>query len=290
MKRLLRIIALIACAAIVCASLCSCELLNEAKHTTAYFTDDTKKALTFNDKTYRRIETPTEVSFILNDTLEGYHAATPDIPVLLSGSYGKIMLFQKCDRNDPKVVAVLNYNTDEGYYSYSTSYADSRDYYYRDKKQYYLKEDTYDDVKKLIEEKDCSSYCTFVYSFEYSDVASAAGNILLDDAETAAVNRTLKSGRQVKWDDLGTKIDWYTIDLVSCDSTMIITDNRTVRIVSDGNDFYVYDSSTYELDVPLYQIAAEDQETFRELYKTCEDSLGYEDVASRIDTDQQPER
>ena len=284
MKRFVKVIALIACAAMLCAALCSCQMLDEAKKSTAYFTDNTKTALTFNGNTYRRIETPKGVSFILNDTKDNYHAASPDIPVLLAGSYGKTMLVQQKDADDPRMVAVI---TSEYYDYYSSDYSDG---YYKDKLQYYLKEDAYDEVKSLIENAECDHYCTYVYRYDYAVNEAPSGNILLNDDQTAAVNRTLSEAKKVKWSDLSIRDDWESISLVSCDESMLVTDNKRVHIVTNGYDFYLYEDSGDNLHEALYSISDDDCKAISQLYQICQYSMEYEDIESRIEAEENLER
>lgn len=272
MKRTVRIIALIACAAILCMSLCSCEALDEAKRATAYFTDDTRQALTFHGKTYTRIETPTTgLHFIMNDTERGYRAVTPDIPVLLAANYGTAMLFQRSDNESPKVVAVAN---NSYYYNYNVEYRESV-YSFRDNKTYYLKDETAAEVKDLLDNAVCDHFCVFVYDYEtgetdeYGEPETINCNVMIDDDATAAVNRAIAAKKQIKWSSLNPSDGWYYIDLVCCDSSMLVTDSKIYKILTNDSQFYLYEDALY-YDSPLYEFVDDnDLRAISKVYDLC---------------------
>jgi len=282
MNKSIRIIALIACAAILCAALCSCQMLDEAKKTTAYFTDDTMKELTFHGNTYKLVDSPKGVSFLMNDTIYGYHAAAPDVPVLLAGSYGKSLVFQREEKDDPRIVAVISEIVD--YYGSGDFSVGS---YYSDKMTYYLKESEYESLQKLITDADCDYY--FMYTYKYDDDYKAQ-NILLDDASVTAVKHAMTDGKKVKWSELSSRSEWYGIELFSCDKDKLITDNRNLRIITNSEEFYVYDESASDPKAPLHQALKEDYDAMKKVYNQCEYSIECEDIEGRVTLEEYAER
>ena len=298
MKKYLKIIALIACAAILCMTLCSCEALNDAKSHTAYFTDNTKDTLAFHDHTYKRIGTPNNVGFIMENTVSDYHAATTDIPVLLAASYGRLMLFEEQsdrsipeDKYVPTVLSVLVNNTDEdamdGIFNAASLFMAYYDYKnYSDTMEYYVVAEEYDRIKALIDKAECDCYYTSYYKYDDPDRDWYGGgyvNAVLEDDTTAAIKRALKEGETVQWTDLA-RSDWYGIHLYSSDKDIVITDDHGCLVITDGFDYYVVKEGTYNTGTDkLYKVADSDFEAMRKLYKLCENSLELEDIDWWID-------
>ena len=57
MKKTFKIIALVLAVAVVAFSLCSCRALDEAKANQAFYIDDSKEEILYNDITYRLFKT-----------------------------------------------------------------------------------------------------------------------------------------------------------------------------------------------------------------------------------------
>lgn len=275
MKRIVKLISLFLCIAMLCVTLCSCQYLDDAKDRSAYYTDESKESFTFRDHTYRKIDLNSNQMFILDDTATEYtcHVAGSDVPVLMVAGYGNLMVFNATD-DAPIVVNVLQTHVDESYYSggYYASYEIGSDYSWV--YAYYVREDEYDRISDLIEKKPINRYFTRLYQYNYSwDGRADVSRRLLDEAATQAVDRTLQDGELTDWRSLK-QYDCYTVSLYPCDKDMLITNGKSYIMVTNNVDYYICDETTYK----LRKVADADNAPIRRLYSLNRESAGYADI------------
>ena len=270
MKRFIRIIAAAVCAATLGLSLCSCTILDDAKKSTAVYTDDSKTGFTFRGGTYKEFDNiylKNGIRFIMSDTAYGYHITTKDVPVLLSSSYGKMMIFNR-NEDSPVVIGVMRGYADEDSWIFS-------DYYSDDQLVYYVREDKYDEVRKLINDAVIDSFYASFYVYEDKDNPWNGGynkNIVIDDKAAKAVNNTLKNGNQFKWSEIEDD-QWDSMDIYSCDKDLLVTDARSYSIiVTEGYGYYINDTSDLADSSVLYKVSQEDYSAIDKLYKEYEES------------------
>ena len=277
MNNIMRMIALLLCIAVLCMSLCSCQYLDDAKESAAYYLDDSKNSFTFRGQTYRRITTKSNQMFILDDTATENvcHVAAPDVPVLMVARYGNLMVFNITD-DAPIVINVLQTAVDESYYSdgYYASYEIGNDYSWT--YAYYVREDEYDRIRMLLEENPVDRYFTRVYNYD-SDVQwdgrADMSRRLLDEATGQAIDRTLQDGKLTDWRIL-MLYNCYTVSLYPCDTEMLITNGKSYTLVTNNVDYYLCDDINYQLK----KVSDGDREQMRKLYNQNRDAAGYADI------------
>ena len=285
MRKLFKLICLALCIAVIGATLCGCQQLDELRERTAVFTDDKLDTFTFRGATYKVIDAPTNVSFILKNTDGGYKITGKDVPVLLSDSFGHPLLFERTD-DAPVLTAAINVyvekdKTVEGMVS---SFRNS-DYYGEDRFTYYIREDRYEAVEQLSKEAKVDRYYMNVWELtdEYTEWGSQIGydiSKMIDQDMTDAVNRTLKNGEITRWKDLYEKSsEWYCFQLFPCDENLLITNGKIYNVVTDTFDYYIYDDNN---DSVLYKASDDEFELFRKMYKMNNDSIGMEDIEWHI--------
>jgi hypothetical protein len=189
------------------------------------------------------------------------------------------------------IAAALNVNVDTSAIDADSLLSALRNSYYyaEDRFTYYVREDKYEDTKKLLESAELDRYYMNVYEHHNDDqtdwYAKESGyyisvNKLLDQDMTDAVNRTLKDGAKATWIDLEQKrTEWYSFQIYPCDEDILITNGKIYNIVTDTFDYYIYEDNN---DDVLYQVSNDDFEQFRRMYKLNDESIGVEDVSWHI--------
>ena len=301
MKKFIKLTALVLCIAALCVSLCSCQYLDDAKYKTAVYTDDAKASFTFRGSLYKKMEISDKLSFIISDVQGDRYVTAPDVPVLLSKSYGDMMNYDANEEKSPTVIRVYR-NLDETLTDLSDSdvyidpvirsAADSvmDDYidnyivqgqFYTDY-SYYVREDKYDGIKSAVDNAVMDHYFTLVYTYNDPDIPYQGGKYLpalLDDDTTEVIKRTLSGKENATWDDIGGSTDWYSIQLASCDKDMLLSDNSSynsnVTLITNTTDYYLFylNDST-----KLYKVSDDDFNVIRKVYSMCKDSLEYLDI------------
>ena len=284
MKRFFKIVALALCIALLGVTLCSCRYLDEAKANTAVYDDESMDSLTFRGYQYRKVDLPNGLGFIISESKLGCSVTLPDVPVLLSGSFGDSMYYDAADEEHPAVIRVNGVNINrydsrleaalaDDYGDYT---ADTRDIYTVIRN--YVREDRYEAVKKIVEKAELNHYCTFIRVFDDPTVpweGSKYVPTLLDEATTEVIRRAFSNQSTVSWNDLA-DTEWYGIFMNPCDETLTLTDNnRFLQLLTNGNDYYLF----YSDDVNrLYHVSDNDFQVMRKLYKMCENDLEYMDI------------
>ena len=277
MKKAVKIIAIVMCIAVIGSTLCSCTMLDEAKEHSAVFTDESHNSFTFRGNTYVKlndISDDSSLSFIINYSSLDYHIIDPDVPVLLSGMFGDTMMFDN-GINEPLLISVMNDSVYEDKHSdYALAESSNSDM------DYYVREDKYDDVLKLLGTAKVDHLYTSVYEYDDITVPWNGGtykDVLIDDDAVKAVENTLKNGEQFKWSDINDDY-WNTLELYSCDKDIMITDGRNYElIVTEGYSYYINDASPAANSSILYKVAPEDIGTLTKLYKKYGEDDMYED-------------
>ena len=271
MKRIVKVIALTLCAAMLCVSLCSCQYLDDVKARAAYYTDNSATGFTFMGHTYRIIMPQKSYQqFIIDDSAfdNTCHVSTDDVPVLMVASHGDQMTFNTFDEIPTVIMVFTNHVYENEFLDF---YQDS--YLHR----YYVLEEEYDRIAKLLREDPIDRYFTRIYRYGVDQPWDGRTDVslhLLDEATTAAVNRTLKEGELTDWRTLR-QYDCYTVALYPCDPDMLITNGKSYTLVTDSVDFYLCDDMNYALK----KVSQEDHELIRKLYSVNRDSAGYADIS-----------
>ena len=295
MKKVLRFTAFILCAVMLCMVLCSCQYLDERKERRAVYNDAEEQSLTFKDNVYKHMEINSALAFIIDDSyyFDYCYATAEDVPVLLSGSFGDNMFYSHDGNGTPAVIGVYKQykgirdpifgSTRIG--AASTGDIDGYDEFYSDYKSdapwYYVREDKYDEVKKIIETAELDHYFTNVYNDSYDEtdgyaIVEKETKVLIDDDIAAAVDRTMKDGEVKSWSDLTPGDNWVNIRLYSCDKDITVTDeHRQPLVLTDGFDFYIHTLDEYS---KLYKVSDDDFKTLHKLYKMAGTQQEYEDV------------
>ena len=291
MKKIIRIAALALCAVMLCSVLCSCAQLDEMRNNRATRID--KTSFTFRGKTYKKLELPEGMNFIINSIYsENTYLTEEDVPVMLGSMYGDTMFFDRSQIDDPVVIGVSDkFHGVDSYPFFSSRSAaaladrldEYEDYYYFAPNQieYYVREDKIDSVTESVKNAAIDHYYVEVYEYEDPEKTWEGGkytNVVLSDETCEAINRTLKDGEPTAREDLDSNAQWYEIWLYPCDKDYVLTtelDGSTARyIVTDTFNYYVYRAEDYET---LYKASDEDFELLRKVYSMCKDSLGYFD-------------
>lgn len=301
MKKYIKLTALVLCIAALCVSLCSCQYLDDARAKTAVYTDDSKDSFTFRGNLYKKMEISDKYSFIIIDVQGDRYVTAPDVPVLLSKSYGDMMNYDAKEEKSPTVIRVYR-NLDETLTDLSDSdvyidpiirsAADSvmDDYidnyivqgqWYTDY-AHYIREDKYDDIKASVDSAVMDHYFTLVYTYDNDAEPWSGGKYLpalLDDDATEVIKRTMSGKETASWDDLSSKQDWYAIQLAACDKDMLLSDNSSynsnVTMITNSTDYYLF----YMNDsTKLYKVSDDDFSAIRKVYSMCKDSLEYADI------------
>ena len=219
-----RLIALVLAIIVVSVSLCSCQALDAARDSQAFY-HDSKREIIWLDQTYKVMNT--EKFSIINTDIRELRVTASDVPVLLSdlvGDYGIV------ERKDDSVISVYG--------------------------EYYVREDKYEVMKEVLEGAVLDHYYISFYSDSYYSYRSPDGNydvdywdvsnlstILLDQDVTDVINNALAASEREK-----VRLDEESMQsakamIVSpCDTEMMLTNDKTDQIVllRDGENFYVY--------------------------------------------------
>lgn len=130
MKNTVKKLALVLLIVLICLSLCSCSMLDEMKEQQAFYLNDERTEILWNDVVYKSI--PVDDN-ILGDFRMGGYMTKSDVPVLLSGLFGSSftvvepygiihgvnnMYYCKADEYDYYMTMLANYNKDK--YAYRT--------------------------------------------------------------------------------------------------------------------------------------------------------------------------
>ena len=267
MKKYLRIIAIVMCVAVIGSTLCSCTVLDDAKDHTVVFTDDSHESFIFHGNNYKLLKGVTNdssLSFILYDAAWNYHITDPDVPVLLSSTYGKSMVFDEHE-TQPQLIAVMKYSEDDDLYTNYVEFKSSSN-----SVDYYVREDKYDVI--IDQFKSAKVDHLYISVYEYDDETEpwnggSYKKILLDDEAMKAVENTLKNGEQFSWSDID-EAYWETMELYSCDKDILVTDGRNYEIiVTEGYSYYINDASPAANSSIFYKVAPEDAGALNKLCK-----------------------
>lgn len=256
MKRIIKLFALLLVIALSAISLSSCQFLDNARAHQAFYTDDTKREISFDEHTYK-ILNPGKLSFVFTDRINtdgSYYVTTKDVPVLVARFEGDYF-----DLNREKsIISMWGQNTNI----------------------WYIRDDKYDKAEKLVENVKLDSY--FFSYYDYGDPAFSdyyhqlktinnenQKNELLNAELTEIVNKTLAA-------DNDSKIDYKKLDssddaqkyfrLKRCDKDIIITNNEEIYLIRDYDDkYYVWNGDTLNENT-ICPIAEEDTPAVKQFF------------------------
>lgn len=252
MKIIIKLLSVITAAAIMAVSLSSCSYLDALKAHQCFYTDDTKREISYKEDNFKILK-PGSLSFIFTDIdrTNPYYVTKSDVPVLVAP--------YKCDSAE--------FNSDHTILELWDSYRTS-----------YIREDKYDAYKAALENK--LEYYFLVYS-EYPDGYKSIDspeynvvqkNILLDDETTAMINRTLSiSGdRKVKYTDIDEpdRSSTKMIRVNPCDKNLyVMNGNVNIYLIKDySRNYYIWNGNTYN-DHSICPVSEEDVSIIDELFK-----------------------
>ena len=283
MKKLFKLTALALSVIMLCLMLCSCQALDDLRASTGVYTDDEKTAFTFKDKLYKHIDIPDGKYEIIMDQAYYSHqfVITKDVPVLLSDNFGESITYSHSGDEDPIIIRVLAEKSDGDYALdelRGVSYTNYSTY------EYYVREDKYDEVKKIVDEAAIDTYYLSYYDYHYDDYFYEYDydyydpyvHIVIDDDSAAAVTRNLgiergtdpKKTNLVKWSSLDSNKEWYYVDLYPCDKNRIITDGTgPIKLITDTKDYYLFYESDYRI---LHKVADEDVKAVSKIHNAVQ--------------------
>jgi len=277
MKKVIRIIAVAVIIAMLGVLLCSCTYLDEKKANHAIYCDDSKSSFEFRGYTYKKIKITSSLTYIkeLNDGTDSF-VTTEDVPVLLANSFGDSMHYSLLEKN-PIIIKVEHkdhsfsrdiFNT---YHYLAMTYNESDDL-----DSVFVREDKYDDVSKLFESAKLDHYYIKLinyYETRYDDYEYDSypvyvyDNQLISDEATDAIVDAINKGERINYTKMPTVSSWDTLRFDQCDKDLMLTNNSSVYIFSNGQDYYLVQTvadRTYGTDV--IKVPEKYKELFRELY------------------------
>lgn len=229
MKRFLKGVLLTVLAAVMCLSLCSCDMIEEMRESRAYYTDESREAIVCGEYTYKKLTAPAGASFWGVETVV---IADEEIPLLLSSFVGEHLF----------MTAQKTVITDE--------YAN-----------HYCREDVYDAYVTRLALSELSDYCIIAYD------EALEGQVprKLNDKTRALIEAVL-AGTPRAYDE--EEMDSYAT-LYRCDEQAeILGETLDLVKLLDGS-FYldVYTGEDDGYDYVSYPIPAEHNALFDNVYE-----------------------
>lgn len=266
MKKIIKALALILSITVIALTLGSCRYLDAAKAHQAFYTDETKREISFEDHIYKIIN-PGKLSFVFTDTINTtFHATAKDVPVLVSRFEGDYF-----DLNSEKTIISMFASTQNNWY---------------------VRDDWYDKAKDLIENAKLDRYFFGYYDYRETTTIDyeqylksinnvAQNNVLLDDDITEIVNKALASSndKNVDYKDLESGQDAQRyFRLKRCDKDIIITNNDEIYLIRDyDNKYYVWNGDTLNKKT-ICPIDEEDIPKVKALFKEYPDAYEYGNI------------
>ncbi len=246
MKKVIRIIAVAICITLLGVTLCSCQYLDDKKDNHAIYCDDSKTSFTFRGYTYKKISSPSNMSFIEPKTdFTNAYVTEKDVPVLLSESYGNTMAFSAKEKN-PVIIHIVSRGI--GYVSPVSIRQSSYWAEYEDISGVFAREDHYDELTEKVKAAKLDSYYVtkykdysanaYFYESSYEDIIDPYEFELVSDEVAEAVNDSLLNGKKVKYTKLESD-GWDSINIIPCDKDMILTNNNNVVFFKNKGDYYL---------------------------------------------------
>lgn len=245
MKNAIRIISILLMAVMVSVVLCSCIQLDEAKNNRAIWLDDEKTEVQFRDHLYKIIMLKGDV--IIKNIRYNGHLTEADVPILLADSVGNSMYFDAMQDIPIIIKDAPSYNTNGvRFYCLESEY--DRIFEINANQQY---DSMYIEYDKPFVNGDMVGY-NYDYLTEYE---------IVSEEYQDAIDRTLNSNDETILDEIDYD-EVYNLDVVRCDSEMILTNHDTIHIEYIDNEYYVQERTK-----GLCKKASEtDKEIFKKLF------------------------
>ena len=149
----------------------------------------------------------------------------------------------------------------------------------------YVRDDHYDAVKQSVENAKPDHY--FFQYYHYSDETNDYNKyVLLNDEESAAVNKALKASEKekIKYSELSDgAYDMQTIRLSVCDKDMLLTDPYTTYFVfKDGERYFFWDGMDYN-EKCIYQFKDDDEQIVKNIFRQYPDAPDNDNILWRIE-------
>lgn len=253
MKKFSRIAALILAAVMLTLTLCSCNYLDSARAHQAFYTDDTRREIEFEGRTYKYIN-PNNYDFVYTDCYEldrAYYVTQKDVPVLLASRYGEYM------------------NVTEGK---ELLYVPGNDH-----EVWFVRDDMYDKLSSLLVNPELDHYF-----YQYTEESDAYGglilhNALVNDEMTALIERTcsIDQNKKISYKILD-EDEYYanSIMLYNCDKDMRITHYQMgTQLIRNDADYYIRSGVSYSEKV-LCPVKEEDIPMIKAFFEANENALG----------------
>ena len=247
MKQFIKIIAAVMCIAILGVTLCSCKTLENQKNTRAVYCDDSKECFTFRGYTYKQIKLPSYYTLLFAAITEMSYAVSSEIPLLLTDTYGDQLTYNSGETN-PIVISCIQINNK---YSVSkkTSWSFEDD---SSSERCYVREDKYVEVKNLADNAELNNYSVYktedfsVYNEDdFTAYTSPYKQELVSDEMTKAIKDSLNTEKKIKYSTLSLD-GWNTLDVIPCDKNMMLTNNYSVVIFTDHQNYYLFQTKNGE--------------------------------------------
>lgn len=262
MKRFFRLSALVIALVLLALTLCSCQYVDDARSHQAFYTDDTKREISYGDHVYK-ILNPGNRSFVFTGTYVDdyfYSVTEKDVPALLARFEGDFI-----DFNEERTIMRM---------------WDS----------WYIRDDVYNRVKDALQNSELDHYWfSYIEYPEEDDLSSdmRQENVLLDDETTEAVNRTLAlpederiSYTELSDSDYGSKI----IYLSNCDKDMFITDSSTVYLLNDRGEYYIWNGNEYD-ENSIFPVSEDDRAIIKRVFDDYPDAADEYNVRWYFESD-----
>lgn len=213
MKRIVRIIAVVLCAAMLGIILCSCEYLDEKKANHAVYCDETKDSFTFRGYTYQTADIPEDLIFIPVNSFSKTYVTEKDVPVMLSTWYGEKLRYD-LNKQNPIIIQI-----------YSSQ-------------SYYIREDQYVSATYTFNNPVYDHYYLDDNSSEIDYDSVGTNYTLISNDTTNAINDTLDTGEEFNYTDFGDDV-FEALNIYQCDKNLLITNNRGVTFLKKGDSCYL---------------------------------------------------
>lgn len=252
MKKFSRIAALILAAVMLTLTLCSCNYLDSARAHQAFYTDDTRREIEFEGRTYKYIN-PNNYDFVHTDIYyqdRAYYVTQKDVPVLLASHYGMYMMV-----TEGKELLYLMGS---------------------ERPVWFVRDDMYEKMSSLLADPKLDHY---FYQYTVEDEVYGGlilHNALLNDEMTALIERTCSIDQNEKISLKNLDEDEYysnSITLYSCDKDMRITRYRgETWLIRNGADYYIRSGVSYS-DKVLCPVKEEDIPMIKAFFEANENAL-----------------
>ena len=245
MKKVIRIIAVAMCVALLGVMLCSCQYLDDMKKNHAVYTDDSKEAIEFKDHIYKGFSMPENIIPITDSEAYGEftYVTTKDVPVLLSEMYGDSFSFDTREKT-PLILTCYN-EVNNSVLNYS-NLGTAQTY----QVQCYVREDRYDELSEEMKNATLDHYYYLHDNYDsyvgnnsdyldYGSISSVDYRLVSEEL-TNAINDTIKSGKKVNYKKLKDE-GWNSFTLNYCDKNRLVTDvSKTLIILYNRESLKYY--------------------------------------------------